>query len=312
MGRIIASGITCGIMFCVISAMSDVYIAKVTQALDSSVFITWCFAMATMVFLTLALMRNGRAYLTKVNKNKKNLLLINVAVLLNWGGLIISLKYLEPAVVGIASVACGPALTIILSRFLSGFTTRPDKAESVISWAVMIGVMIMLINSWVGSSGVTSTSATERAIGIICVLLSAVGTVLYTLFSKSLVNKKWSASEILGCRNVLILFTALLYSAVMHISLQLDVIYFLIVVLLSVVGHIIPIFLIQKSIGALSPLHIAFLMLLIPVFTLAFQFTDRRIAVSWQTIIAVLVLTALLALLGISKYFSATQSGGEK
>ncbi len=299
--NLLSAGMVSGIIFCGMSAAFDVFVGNITQKLDPAIFIFYCFMIATGVFFTLGMINNGKSYLVRTKKDRKLLSLVNLAVMLNWGGLIVSLKFLEPAVVGIASVACGPALTIVISRYFLKDTSSPGKTETVIAWIILAGVIVMLANSYFGKSGLTSTDYIGRTAGIVSVLFSAVGTVLYTFFSRGLSKKGWKAYEILGFRNILMLLVSFIYCIHQSIPLLLENDLLLIVVLLSVVGHIIPVFLIQKSISELDPIHVSLLLLLLPVFTLAFQFTDSRIVVSWESISAVLAITCLLIVLCVTK-----------
>ncbi len=71
--------------------------------------------------------------------------------------------------------------------------------------------------------------------------------------------------------------------------------------ILVIVGHLLPIYLVQKTINAITPLHVSLLFLLIPVFTILFQYLDSRIAFSVESLIAVSVIVSLLTILGVSK-----------
>ncbi|MCI4186565.1 EamA family transporter [Dickeya dianthicola] len=299
--NLLSAGVVSGVIFCGISAAFDVFVANITQNLEPAVFIVYCFIISTVVFLTIGTFKNGTSYLEKAKRSIPLLSLVNIAVLLNWGGLIFALKYLEPAVVGIASVACGPALTIVISRYFIRGASTPDKAESSIAWIILFGVIVMLINSYFGKSGVINTSYFERTTGIICVICSAIGTVLYTFYSKDLSKKGWKSYEILGFRNILMLLVALGYCAYNNIHFYLTENLLLIVIFLSVIGHVIPIFLIQKSISTLDPIHVSLLLLLLPVFTLALQFFDDRIFISWESISAVFAITFFLIFLCVTK-----------
>ncbi|WLS79838.1 EamA family transporter [Erwinia pyri] len=304
----VSVGVVCGIVFCGISAAFDVYVSNITQTLEPSVFIVYCFIIATTIFTSISLFRSGTSYFKKSFHDIRLLTKVNVAVMLNWGGLILSLKYLEPAVVGIASVACGPALTIVISRYFIRSSSPPNRTEAFIAWIILFGVIVMLINSYFGKSGVVNTSHIERLIGIISVVCSAVGTVLYTFFSKDLGNKGWKSYEILGLRNLLMLLIALAYCSYNNINLITTESLLLTIILLSVLGHVIPIFLIQKSISILDPIHVSLLLLLLPVFTLLLQFFDSRIFISWESILSVVIITFLLIFLGINK-FNAKKRG---
>lgn len=70
---------------------------------------------------------------------------------------------------------------------------------------------------------------------------------------------------------------------------------------LVVVGHLLPVYLIQKTILYLSPMAVAFVLLTLPVFTLLLQYMDSRVEFSIPSILAVSLIVALLAWLAISK-----------
>lgn len=302
MNNMVLRGVIYGFLFCIISAAFDVYVSNIIQNLNPAVFILYCFMLSSLVFIFIScIKKGGRNYLIKAKMSLLNIFLINISVLLNWGGLILSLKYLEPAVVGIASVACGPALTLVISRYIVKGASFPTKLESYIAWIVIIGVVTMLMNSYFGNSGVTTTTDKERIFGILCVVLSAVGTVLYTFFSKKLSLVNWKPYEILGLRNILMLVTVLVYAFIFKVSFILNTNLVYIIFALSVIGHLLPIFLIQNSIVNLDPIHVSLILLLLPVFTLLFQFTDNRIQISYESIGSVIFITVLLAVLGINK-----------
>ncbi len=107
----------------------DVYVGYITQSISPAVIILYCFISSTIVFLLFSILKQGIAVFYKAKANLPLLLLANVAVLLNWGGLIVSLRYLEPAIVGIASVACGPAITTIISRCID------NRSGKIAGWS---------------------------------------------------------------------------------------------------------------------------------------------------------------------------------
>ncbi|ETS31545.1 transporter [Photorhabdus temperata] len=295
------NGVIYGIVFCLISAAFDVFVAYLTQSINSAIVIFYCFMSSTLLFMAISIFKGIDELILKVRNNTLLVLIINVSVLLNWGGLIISLRFLEPAIVGVASVACGPAITILLSSLIDKDEAKTEKLEVVISWLVLVGVGIMLVNSFLGNSGLSSTSIQDRIIGIVSVIFSAVGTVLYTIFSKKLFKEKWKTYEILSVRNILMVILSFCYISLSDVSFGLNIEMILPMFILVIIGHLLPIYLIQKTINAIKPLHVSLLLLLIPVFVICFQYLDSRIAFSIESLIAVLVIVSLLTVLGISK-----------
>ncbi|WP_016604744.1 EamA family transporter, partial [Yersinia pestis] len=219
-------------------------------------------------------------------------------------------RYLEPAIVGIASVACGPAITTIISRCIDNRSGKNSGLEFIISWLIMVGVILMLCNSLMGKSGVTTTTVDERLIGIICVILSALGTVIYTFISRELYQRQWETYEILGFRNMLMLLIAVIYCFYADIPLSINMNLAAPMVLLVVIGHLLPIYLIQNTIKRLQPLHVSLVLLLLPVFTLLLQYFDTRVEISFDSIAAVSIIAILLFILGINKIIGNPKTKG--
>lgn len=69
---------------------------------------------------------------------------------------------------------------------------------------------------------------------------------------------------------------------------------------LVIVGHLLPVYLIQKTIFHLSPIAVSFVLLTLPVFTLLLQYLDSRVAISMPSILAVCLIVGLLAWQAIS------------
>ncbi|MCC8458981.1 DMT family transporter [Photorhabdus aegyptia] len=295
------SGVVYGVIFCLISAAFDVFVAYLTQSINSAIVIFYCFTSSTLLFMMISIFKGIDQLIEKIRRNVLLVVIINVSILLNWGGLIIALRFLEPAIVGVASVACGPAITILLSSFIDKDEAKTEKLEVVISWLVLIGVGVMLVNSFLGNSGFSSTSIQDRIIGIVSVIFGAIGTVLYTIFSKKLFKEKWQTYEILSVRSILMVVLSFFYVSVSSVSLSLDIDMILPMSILVIVGHLLPIYLVLKTINAITPLHVSLLFLLIPVFTIIFQYLDSRIAFSVESLIAASVIVSLLIILGVSK-----------
>ncbi|NDK98711.1 EamA family transporter [Photorhabdus bodei] len=295
------NGVIYGVIFCLISAAFDVFVAYLTQSINSAIVIFYCFISSTLLFMMVSIFKGIDQLIVKIRKNTLLVLIVNISILLNWGGLIISLRFLEPAIVGVASVACGPAITILLSSFIDKDEAKTEKLEVVISWLVLIGVGVMLVNTFLGNSGLSSTSTQDRIIGIVSVIIGAVGTVLYTIFSKKLFKEKWQTYEILSVRSILMVILSFCYISLSDVSLSLNIEMILPMLILVAIGHLLPIYLVLKAINAITPLHVSLLFLLIPVFTILFQYLDSRIAFSVESLIAASVIVSLLIILGVSK-----------
>ena len=293
-------GVALGLLFCFISAAFDVYVAFMTQTFDTKVVIFYCFTSSAALFWMYCLWGDRYRLVRKIKQDWPLVVWVNVSVLLNWGGLFYALRFLEPAVVGVASVACGPALTLLVSSFVKG-AGKANALETLIAGLVLLSVVIMLFQSFIGESGVSSTSIEQRLVGIVSVVLCALGTVFYTIVSKKMFSCHWKTFEILAVRNTLMVVVCSLYISISDASFIIASQWLLPLTVLVVVGHLLPVYLIQKIILYLSPMAVAFVLLTLPVFTLLLQYMDSRVEFSIPSILAVSLIVALLAWLAISK-----------
>ncbi|WP_250884805.1 DMT family transporter [Pseudomonas sp. VS38] len=294
MSSLMRRGMVLGLIFCFISAAFDVYVAFVTQMINPLVVIFYCFSFSGAFFLSFTLLRSNKKLILKLCENILLVFLVNVAVLLNWGGLFYALRYLEPAVVGVASVACGPALTLIISA-LDKNRVKTALADTLISWLVLISVGIMLFKSFMGDSGVSSTTTGQRMLGIVSVLVCALGTVMYTIVSKKLFARQWVVYEILAVRNVVMIIACVVLIPATGVGFALGPELFWPMLTLVVIGHLLPIYLIQKTIHYLSAIHVSLLLLTLPVFVLLLQYLDTRVEFSAASVTAVGVIIFLLS-----------------
>lgn len=286
-------GIFIGLTFCLLSAAFDVYVAFVTQTLSTVVVIFYCFMSSAVLFLACAIHRNSASLSLKIKVDWKSIIVVNVSVLLNWGGLFYALRYLEPAVVGVASVACGPALTLLIS-LLDKRGARIALEDALVSGLVLFSVGVMLFNSFAGESGISTTSVGQRSLGIFSVIVCALGTVMYTVFSKKMFARQWAIYEILAVRNIAMIAVCVIAIPVAGGSFSINRALILPMLILVVIGHLLPIYLIQKTIYYLTPIHVSLVLLTLPVFVLLLQYLDARVAFSVASVAAVSIIVLLL------------------
>ncbi|SFS24564.1 hypothetical protein SAMN03159318_00797 [Pseudomonas sp. NFACC42-2] len=79
-----------------------------------------------------------------------------------------------------------------------------------------------------------------------------------------------------------------------EVSFLLDRELILPMVVLVVIGHLLPIYLIQKTIYYLTPIHVSLVLLTLPVFVLLLQYLDTRVEFSMASVVAVSVIVLLL------------------
>lgn len=298
-------GIILGLAFCLLSGAFDVSVANLSQSLNPMLIGLYCFLTSTLLFGLSKLISDRHNLQQKFKANLELVGMLNLSVLMTWAGLFYALKFLEPAVVGIVSVAIGPALTLFIGLFI-GTNKNVAKYDIIISGLVLLAVFITLSNSFFGYSGLNNTNTIDRILGIVSVVICAIGTVSYALTSQALGKKGWHSTELLAVRNILMVLVSFAMIYINKIPLSLGHEFMTPMLLVVIFGHIIPIYMIQKTIMMVSALQISFILLSLPVFTLLLQYFDDRVAFSPLTIISTMLILILMATSLTMKFYRQT------
>nr|WP_282445914.1 EamA family transporter [Pseudomonas sp. EYE_354] len=118
---------------------------------------------------------------------------------------------------------------------------------------------------------------------------------MYTVFSKEMFARQWTVYEILAVRSVAMIGVCVIAIPVGVGSFSLDRELILPMMILVVIGHLLPIYLIQKTIYYLTPIHVSLVLLTLPVFVLLLQYLDTRVEFSMASMLAVGIIVCLLS-----------------
>ena len=288
----ISRGVIPLVAFAAISAALDVYAGNRFQTVDPLTVTAISFTLAAAFFLTGEVLRTGAATaLRPLRTQRYDVIAINVTTAASWLGLFYALKYLEPAVVNVVSLAVGPVFTVVfgplLRRGSSVLTTEVVASVGIIG---LIGVLTW--GSITGRSGVGELSTQDAVLGVGLTLVCGLGTAANVIYSKRLSDAGLTPRSVLALRFFLLI--ALAWAGLATVDEPGLAVAFVPSVAIAAVGVALPLYLIQVGIRHTEPITVSLLFTLSPLFAFLFQLPDRRLSVSGLTLVGILGTTALV------------------
>ena len=276
----------------------DVYVGHLTQDVDPVRIVFWCFLITLIFFISTHKVKNvGSSLFSKVKQFKSSFFLINLATATAWLSYFISLKFIEPMLVAVGSCAITPVLTVYFSKVFRSHV-KSTKSEVLAANALTCVIIISLWQTYNGKSAVGVISNAETWIGFGCTLLCGVGMTFCTLFSKKLNENGFTSHEIMATRFWLLVLIAGLITLLKNNIIPESIHELYSILIISLGGNIVGLYLLQKGIERLEPLTVSFFFAGGPIAVLPFQLLDSRLNLSTSSLILA-VMTVFLMSVGI-------------
>lgn len=280
------------------SARWQVIVAVTLQSLSKVAYGTWLVALPTSVFVFFSFTITALFFLagkgTRIPDNSHlTLVFLNVFTAITFLSFFQALKFIEPAVVSAIEIGIGPIFVVALVWLVFG---SPPKTHNIIVGSGILAGCVLLMNSALRGSGML-VSSDYAVLGILFSLASGIGAVVITMLSKQLSKNGWSRDAILAHRFYLIVLVSFCIALFEPMPESMDLSVLLpAIVLVSVAGVLVPLYLLQSAIGKTEPYVIITTMALLPVLTFLWEFLSPRYQWSLLTAIGVLMITVFLVL----------------
>jgi drug/metabolite transporter (DMT)-like permease len=282
--------------FAFFSAAVDVYAGDVLQRIDPIVLAALSFTAVGVVTVAVNELRGPGGTWSEMRRHPVDVIALNLTTAVTWLSLLYALKYVEPAVANVVSIAIGPACTVLLLP-LWGRGGRPLRVEAVASTAIVALIAILVWASFAGHSAVAAARPERIAIGLIGAVVSGIASALNIIFSKRL--------SVAGLPPVSVM--AVRYFAVVAITWPLAVgtsaaafhqaLFPALVV--GVIGIAVPMYLLQYGIRHVEAITAAMVINLAPALTFGLQFFDGRLRQSAISLACIAGIT-LLVMAGVA------------
>lgn len=288
------AGAAAVVLFNVLAGANEVFVGNRLQVLDPALLLLVSNGIAAVFFNCLQVRRPGD-YLRRLRRDWRLVAMLNVVMAVNWISFFVALKFAEPAIVATANVAVGPAMTIVLARWL-----RPGSSVLGVERIAAAGILVLLAVgvylSAIGQSGVGSTFHELSAVGVGASIVCGIAIVIGALFAKRLYDAGWRASQVMASR-----FWVLIAASGIAVALEPSgqrgmaglAAVGVAALVVAVVGTMLSIYVLQLGIQRLEPVTLSLVLAGGAIFTLAIQAFDPRLRFSAAST-AVVVLSAVL------------------
>lgn len=273
-----------------------ILLAVSLQAIGKVMFGTWLTHIPSPLFVFVSFALTAALFLSWSRHGVGErawgpLLLLNISTALTFLCFFYALKLIEPAIVSAVEIGIGPILTVGITLLLTA--QRPPALRVVVCIGVLVGCTILGFSA-VHGSGFHSFGM-DAWLGLTASVAAGVGAVLITMASKSLLKRGWKFGAVLAHRFYLILPMSFIMAAGTDLAaIEWSGSLVAILLIVSVVGVLAPLYLLQVGIGRCEPYTVMVTMSALPILTFLIEGFSPRYTWSGMTVAGLAVVTAFL------------------
>ncbi len=279
--------------YCVINSTKSVFEGSLVQHLSPEFIAFNSFVLAQAFYFLIC--QDKRALLATIRRCLPEVIALNVSTMVCWVAVLYAFTVFEPAMANSVILGLVPSITIAL-----GFKLRPGvrvlRLELVAALGMLAAMSFLVAAAWTGSSAIGDLPPDDLAAGLIYCVLTSFALAAVTYFTKRLGDKGMSVPQMMASRfGVLIVATLGLLIARnsfgAYTPRNIGAI-----LLISIVGVIISLYLLQAGIVRTEPITVSMLFGTNLIITYVAQSFDPRLHQSTTTFIGVMVLSAAMCL----------------
>ena len=261
------AGYICILLTCFANAVSFVFISHLTRNTNAFLSIFMTFSYALIIFNAIQFKKLAKLY-SAVFANKKVLLQMNVATLVNWFSTFMALRYLDPATTLCITLGVLSITIFLISTPLNQFKANKHLGISVLLVLLSLG---LIIRQYLQNFPISNHSS-HLGLGLFWCIIDGISGACIGLASEAMGKAKFTVTGILATRFYLLIIVsgvALLFFHPATLTLQgIDWKYYL---LSSVVIVFIPLLMYQIAIRELGTMIVSLLEPFSPVLTYILQ-----------------------------------------
>lgn len=250
-----------------------VFTAVFLQAIGKVAFGTWLADFPSPLFVLISFSLTAAFFLSLSRRGAGELawgplVLLNMSTALTFLCFFYALKLIEPAIVGAVEIGIGPVLAVIITLAMTGVS--PTKLRILVCIGILAGCAVLAVAAQQGTG--FAVEGENAWYGLGASVAAGMGAVLITMASKSLLGRGWKFGAVLAHRFYLILpLSAILAfnSDLSGIQWSGDLLVALFII--SLVGVLVPLYLLQVGIGRCDPYTVMVTMAALPVITFVFE-----------------------------------------
>lgn len=207
---------------------------------------------------------------TKTMLGGRDLLYLNIWTAGSWGGIFLALSLLPPAMVIGVATSLAPAFTFCINRKYRP-DSKSDRGDMVICLISLLITLLLFYDGFRAGSGIAPAA---MALGLCISVFAAFSDAALTVTNKSMYDRGVNTLTILSSRFYLLIAISLVGSLVNRtFVLNSEIIE--VALIISVLGIIPAVYLLQEGIRYLEPVLLEILLSSTPLFVLLFQWLQH-------------------------------------
>lgn len=248
-----------------LTGWQDVY--RSTLFMNHDVFLMTSLSMllTAVFFMMVARLKRSKNLL-----GRKHLLFLNFWTAGSWGGIFLAISLLPPAMVIGVATSLAPVFTFCINRIY-----RPDSASDRGDMVMcLLSLMVTVLLFYDGFRAGSEIPTAVMVLGLCIAVYAALSDAALTVMNKSMYDKGINTFTILSSRFYLLIalsFACSLFNDTFHLNAET----MKATLIVSVLGIIPAVYLLQEGIKYLEPVLLEILLSSTPLFVLVFQWLQH-------------------------------------
>lgn len=303
----VRTGILLVLSFLILANANAVFSSNLLQQINPFIFLFWSFLITSLFFIARLIIATGDIKSVLIPRFVlMDVLLVNFTTALNWIGYYVALKFIEPAIVCAILGGLGPICIIVIEIFLK--KRRLSQSEYFVAIGILLGTLLLASASLMNMSSLNNISLISSILGLAAAVVGGISQATTVITVKQLGQKGWTATQIMAHRFYLLIFIAAIFAhsgpgLSIHSSNMISY-----VIIATLIGVVIPLWLLQKGIILSDPFTVSALLSFAPIITYFFQIFDARLHWSLVSAIGCLIVTGFTLYITQLKYRNVRSS----
>ncbi|MDO5971385.1 hypothetical protein Q4Q35_16385 [Flavivirga aquimarina] len=248
-----------------VSAISNVFINHTTRSIDPIVTLFYS-SIFTIIFFSILNFGELNKNISLIKENKNSILWLNIFNAIIWVVIFYSLKVLSPSVFSCLFLGAIPINLFIIGLRNSKTSKKNNFIIATLLFSIFI-LMLCLVYQDVSDANISQL----LKYGTLVTIIGGIVAAFIMNISKKLADKKLPASLVVSLR----FYGLLIISIIIMISNQsrflIKPAVLLELLALALTSMAFPLFLLQKALKTLNPLHVSIMITIIPILTYLLQ-----------------------------------------
>jgi len=166
----------------------NVYAGRMFQSHDPGSVAAISFSLTAAVFVGLELGPRLRVTFHRARRHLADVAVLNVTTAIAWLTVLFSLKYIEPAIVNVISLAMAPVILAVLGSWVRR-STPVVPGEVATSVGIFVLIVVLTWGSFTGETAVGSIGTHRATLGVTLAVVAGLAVAASIVYSKRQIGR---------------------------------------------------------------------------------------------------------------------------